>query len=201
MRNLKTLLVAMAFVQAPFASADWMLDNDQSLINFLSIKNASVIETHHFKQLEGTLSDKGKAHVVISLASVATNIDIRDERMRSMLFNTDLFPSALLNADLDLEALETLEIGQTKAVPVQFTLELHGQEQQLETQLQVTKLEGGDILASTLQPVVIDAAKFKLNEGVEALRKVAKLDTIVQSVPVNVQLYFNNSDVAIANEK
>ena len=197
----KALLVALAMVNAPAALADWVLENDSSSINFLSVKNASVVETHRFSALQGTLSDSGKAHVVISLASVDTNIDIRDERMRTMLFNTDLFPSAILDAQLDQKQLEVMQVGQTTVLPVSFTLELHGQQQTLETNLQITKVENGDLLANSLQPVVVDAAKFKLDEGVEALREVAKLNTIVPSVPVYVSLHFKNTQVPLDSDK
>ncbi len=62
--------------------ADWKLDNNHSSVNFISVKNDSVIEQHHFRNISGSVSKDGQVKVVIDLTSVDTQISIRDERMK-----------------------------------------------------------------------------------------------------------------------
>ena len=170
--------------------ADWTLDNTQSNVNFLSVKNAAVTEIHQFKNLSGSVSDSGDVTVSIDLTSVDTLIPVRDERMNKVLFETELFPIATLMAQVDKAALAALKPGQTMSLEAEVDLDLHGNKQLLVANLQVIGLENGGLLVSTTKPVVIDSKNFKLDKGVKALQNIAKLNSIATSVPVNVRLMF-----------
>jgi len=54
------------------ALAAWDLDAERSTVQFLSVKNASVAEVHHFTEVSGGIDDDGQATVTIDLASVET---------------------------------------------------------------------------------------------------------------------------------
>ncbi len=56
---LRTALLATAFA-APGAFAAWTLDGERSTVQFISVKNASVAEVHHFKALRGGVSRPSK---------------------------------------------------------------------------------------------------------------------------------------------
>ncbi|MDX1302207.1 YceI family protein [Photobacterium sp.] len=170
--------------------ADWMLDNAQSNVNFLSVKNAAVTEIHQFRELSGSVSERGDVIVSIDLTSVDTLIPVRDERMNKMLFETELFPVATLMAQVDKAALVALKPGQTMSLEAEVDLDLHGKKQLLVANLQVVGLENGGILVNTIKPVVIDSKNFALDKGVEALQNIANLNSIATSVPVNVRLTF-----------
>ena len=66
----------------------------------ISIKKNKIGEVHSFSQLAGSINDKGFASIRVNLASVKTHIEIRDERMKSMLFETDRFPEAVVTTQI-----------------------------------------------------------------------------------------------------
>jgi hypothetical protein len=183
-------LVAAALALAPLtASAEWQLDAERSQLAFISVKNASVGESHHFRDLRGVVDDQGGASVTVELASVDTAIPIRDERMRKMLFETANFPQATLSASVDTALLDEAATAPVIAtVPV--TVALHGTEVDYEAELVLSVSSDGTLHVLTRRPILVDADDFDLGSGVDALRKVAGLDSISSAVPVTAHLVF-----------
>src|ERR1700758_3864059 len=73
------------------AHAAWRVDNDQSTFNFVSAKAAApgvaaIEEVQTFKQIGGMVGDDGKLEFDVELGSVETNIPLRNERLKEMLF-------------------------------------------------------------------------------------------------------------------
>ena len=54
--------------------------------------------------------------------------------------------------------------------------------------------EAGTLRVIAAEPVVISAADFGLEGGVDALRQVAGLNSIVTAVPVSFQLVFTAAE-------
>jgi polyisoprenoid-binding protein YceI len=183
-----TMLVASTFVQA-----GWELDNARSELNFISIKNAAVAETHRFRQLSGSIADDGAANVTIDLASVDTLIEIRDERMRELLFNTLKFPSAQLSASVEADLLDAVTDGEIVALDLPVTLSLHGVSKTVNVPV-IAAGNDDELRVSSARPVVINAQDFSLADGITALQKIAGLQSIATAVPVTVNLVFTNAD-------
>ena len=97
----KITLLVVATLTALTANAEWRLDPATSDLYFMSIKATHVGEVHSFETLSGTVDDKGKASLTVDLASVATLIPIRDQRMRDILFEVDRYPSAMVTAQIE----------------------------------------------------------------------------------------------------
>lgn len=188
--SFKHLALASLMLLPVSALADWQLVGNESSVNFVSVKKSDIAETHHFKGMSGKISDDGAATVKIDLASVETNIPIRNERLQKMLFNTEEFASAAISADVDAAKLKSLAPGQTFAVDTDMTVDIHGTQHSEKAMLQVTGLENGQVLVTTSAPVVINAGKYQLLDGIEKLREVAGLDRISPIVPVTVKLVF-----------
>ncbi len=172
------------------AQANYQLDNAESSLNFISIKKDKIGEINTFTQLSGGIDKAGVASVVIELTSVQTNIDIRNERLKSLLFETGVFPTANVSAKLDVAQLKALKTGDKVDVAVALTLELHGKSKVIDTVLQVVALNNGALLVSTVRPILINAFDFTLNAGVEKLMEVAKLPSISTAVPVTFSVIF-----------
>ncbi|MFV8783047.1 YceI family protein [Microbulbifer sp. SA54] len=172
------------------ALADWQLDGGNSSVQFVSVKKSTIAETHHFKGLSGKISDSGNANVDIELASVETNIPIRNERMQKMLFDTAKYARAAITAQVDAEQLKALAPGKSLSVTTDLSLDVHGAQKTHKAQLQVTGLENGGLLVTSTAPIVINAGDFQLLEGIEKLREIAGLDSISPIVPVTVKLVF-----------
>ena len=108
------------------------------------------------------VSGEGAATVSIDLASVETNIDIRNERMREFLFETATYPEATVSAQLDPAAFSQLKIGEQIVQPVSAKLKLHGAESDLETELAVTRIGPDKVQVETTAPIIVDADTFAL---------------------------------------
>ena len=186
---MRTLLLLL-LLTASQAFAGWTLDNTGSRLSFVTVKAQNVAEVHSFTQLSGEVNSTGIATVIIQLASVDTLIEVRDERMREVLFQTDVFPAATVSTGIDLAELNTLAAGTSSVVPVELMLSLGGLEFPLTAELLVTRLATDRMLISTFKPIIVNAANVALAEGVEKLREIAGLPSISNAVPVTFVLQF-----------
>ena len=184
-----TLAVAFFFAFGQ-AYAAWTLDNAASQVSFVSVKAGDAGEVHRFTQLAGNVSADGDASVTIQLASVDTLIPIRDDRMREMLFETDVFPTASLTTKIDMDALATLEPGASIDMVAELTLDLRGKQVPFIAEMIVGRLGDHRLLVSSKKPVIVNAASVDLADGVEALREIANLPSISKAVPVSFVLSF-----------
>jgi polyisoprenoid-binding protein YceI len=175
---------------APLPTGAWQLAADQSNVAFVSVKAGNVGEAHSFKTLQGSVAPDGAVKIGIDLASVETGVDIRNQRMRDMLFEVAGFPQATLSAKIDPAAVSTLKPGERKAMAVPVTLDLHGTTNTIEARLMVTRLADASLLVETAAPLIIDATAVGLGDGVEKLRAVANLPAISTAVPVTASLVF-----------
>ena len=180
--------VAVLFL-ASSAAAHWELDNNSSTLSFVTVKADHVGEVHTFDQLSGDINDDGSVQITIELASVNTLIDIRNERMQNMLFETNLFPQATISGEIDLDAVAEMDAGVSQAISVDFDLAIHGESSSYTADVLVTRTESG-VLASTVKPIIVMADTHRLVSGVEALREVAGLPSISRAVPVSFNVVF-----------
>ena len=170
------------------AQGAWQLVNKSSQLNFISTKASHIAETHTFVLLSGSIADSGEAQLNIALASVATGIDIRNERMQSMLFNVISFPQAEITTELDLGEFTSLTAPVVK--PITAELSLVGQSTQVQGDVLVVPVDDNTVSVTTVAPIVVNANALQLVTGIEALREVAGLPSISYSVPVTFSLIF-----------
>lgn len=183
------LLLLLSIVSSSAFSA-WQLDNSESKLSFISTKKADIAEVHSFKQLTGSINEQGEINFEVALASVDTNIAIRDQRMQQWLFNTEMFPSAKFTAVVAPEQLKELAVGQSKVMSLSGTLSLHGVEQAIDSQVLVAKLSDNKLIVSALQPLIINAKQFNLADGVAKLQEIAGLPSISNAVPISFVMTF-----------
>ena len=187
-RYVASLSVA-ALVSAAPAWAEWQVA-DNSSIQFVSIKNNTIGEVSHFDMIAGTVGDQGAVEVRVALDSVETNIGIRNDRMKKMLFEVGLYPEAVITAQLTPETMAVLGSSIGAAVPVVLQIDLHGQVVSKDAVLTVSATHAGGFSATTSQPILLNAAEFDLEDGVAALQSVAGLNAISRVIPVTVSLNF-----------
>ena len=184
------LLFSLIFFGCMDICADWKLNNKGSSLSFNTVKNGSVVESHLFQSLSGTVSKAGKIEILIDLSSVDTLIPIRDERIASLLFETKRFPKAILSAQVELSPLLLLKPGAFTTIQTDSELSLHGVSTPLPLTLIVTKVSKNQFFVTSEKAVIIDSNDYNLMPGVEALRKIAGLKAITQRVPVSFSLLF-----------
>lgn len=165
------------------ALADWVLDNNKSALHFVSIKKDHVAETHTFKKLSGLITKAGQGSLTIDLTSLSTNIDIRDQRMRDHLFETNTFPAATVSVDLSKSGVNS------GIQTINVTLDLHGVKKELPATVAITEV-GDTVQVVTVAPILLDAAEFDLAGGLTALREIGAVASISNAVPVTFFLSF-----------
>ena len=184
MKTRFAVALTVSALLSPLVFADWQV-GPGSRVQFVSIKNNTVGEVSHFETLSGSVTDAGDVEVRVVLDSVETNVGIRNERMKAMLFELGLYPEAVITAQLDAGAIVLMSDGGVTSVALQ--IDLHGQTVTKEAQLNVAVTDQG-VSATTVQPILLTASEFGLEGGVAALQTVAGLNAISRVIPVTVAL-------------
>jgi polyisoprenoid-binding protein YceI len=184
------LLSALCSTQA---LGGWQLVSDQSQLSYTTTKvfpgaEKSAAENNRFANLEGEVGDQGGAEVRVLLDSVNTNVAIRDERMRKIVFRTEEFPVAKVSTKVPSTVLGEPGLHQ---IDLTLQLELHGITKAMTVPVTVVN-EGDRLLVASMSPVLVDAADFGFAGGVAELTKLAGLMYIPTTVPVSFNLVFQN---------
>jgi len=172
-------------------TAAWSLNSSASYLNFVTTKNTHNVEVHNFTTLTGDISPAGVATLTIDLNSVNTGVALRDERMRTMLFDIVNFPTATVTVAVPTTLISSLAVGQVTTTDISASLKLHGVTGTLTTKVSVQKLSGSRVLVQSLTPILTKAGDYALTDGVEALRAAVGIASISAAVPVDFALVFD----------
>ena len=172
------------------AFSDWNLVTEESKLNFISIKASNIAEIHSFKKISGSVKENGEAQLTINLASLETLISIRNERMGKLLFETKIYPSAFFKLEVDLEKILLTEVGKSSEVEYRGMFGLKNKQFPLLVKLKVTRLNDQSFSVSSSEPLLLNADRLGLSNGIESLRAVAGLPSISKSVSVTFSLMF-----------
>lgn len=181
-------IAALSTLVSFSCAAQWQVIEQDSRVSFVSVKKGDIAEVHHFKQLNGALKDNGQFELTIPLMSVATGIDVRDERMQNLLFEVSLYPELKLSSQVDTKMLKDLAVGETKVADIDGKISLHGKQQTKTFSVILTKVSDNKLMVSSFQPIIVNANEFDLVSGVDKLRDIAGLSSISQAVPVSFVL-------------
>jgi polyisoprenoid-binding protein YceI len=187
---MRILIVLFSILFTLPTFAHWQLDNETSVLSFITTKKLDIAEVHRFNQLSGEITQQGDVSLAIDLSSVNSSIAIRDERIKEFLFETAVFPKATFTTQINQSDIADLTVGETKVIQITGELTLHGKKQTQVVSVMVVKLGKKALLVSSLQPFVINAAAFNLVNGIQKLRDLAKLPSISNAVPVSFVLHF-----------
>ncbi|MFT6407418.1 MAG: polyisoprenoid-binding protein YceI [Arenicella sp.] len=179
---------ACAQAETDTAATQWALDSANSRVNFISIKKGNIGESHIFTDVSGTING-GTASIVIKPDSVDTRVPIRNQRMRDFLFETGIYPSIEVGADVN-SLLSQLEVGSSLIASVPASLSMHGVSKDLDLQLRINKLSPSSLIVSSTQPVLIRAADYNMIDGIAKLSTLVNNLAIAESVPVSFSLQF-----------
>ncbi len=175
---------------SPLVEGMWTVDGGTSSLSFVTVKNGDVGEAHGFGKLGGSVEPDGTATLTIDLASVDTGVEIRDQRMRDVLFETGTYPEATVTTQLDPESFAKLGIGESVTQKLSGKLDLHGLTSDVEAEVEVLRAGPDRVEVSTLRPIILDAGSLGLGDGVEKLRDLAGLPAISSAVPVSFSITY-----------
>jgi len=175
-----------------------IINNGDPITDWALSSNAFVADANEPAALSGSITDSGEVVFAIDLNDVSTGVDIRNSRLMSILFETDLLPTAYFRTNLDVAALAQMPAGSTRFETVSGEFSLHAVRQTISADLLIIKKSASEILVSTVKPINIHSESFDMAAGIEALRVVANLSSIGEAVPVYLQLnYVANTNAAV----
>lgn len=183
--------LSTAAAGSPFG-AGWVLTPDASSLTFTSTKGEGAVETSSFETLEGRISAKGDVTFSIDLNSVDTGIEIRDARMRVLLFETFRFPEAKVTARIEPELLAGLAQRRSSDVRLPISLTLFGIRQEILAPLSLTLITDTIVSVRTVEAIPINLADFNLLAGIEKLEQAAGVE-ILPKTEVEIDLLFQAS--------
>ena len=169
--------------------ANWSSVDDQSSVAFGSVKNSEFGEVHHFTDVSGKVSEAGALEISINLASVQTNIDIRNERMNEHVFGAGGL-TATLTGQIDMEALAALGNGDTMLTDIEAELSFAGTENDIEARMLVARLGDDRVLVTTADFIMLSTDDLGITVGIDKLMELASLDSITRVTPVSVRMVF-----------
>ncbi len=186
--GLAVVLAAAYYFYSHSIPAFWTLNAAESSLSFTSVKNGNIEEVHTITGLSGGADFMGEYLITMDLRTVETNFDIRNERMREFFFETDTWALATISGPFEPRVFENLPVGATLRTRISGTLSLHGIEQPIAVDVVVTRTAWDRVTVSSFLPVIIDAADYSLEGGIETLRGLVGLDSISPITNVSFEL-------------
>lgn len=169
--------------------AVWKSVAEQSRVAFGSIKNDTNGEVHHFNKVSGTVSEKGELKLTVDLASVETNIDIRNERITKHVFQEGK-ATAVITGEIEMGEVTSLKPGETKVLEIQATLAFAGSENDIDVEMLVARLSDDRVLVTTSDFMMLSTDDLGIDDGINVLQQLAKLSGITRVTPVAVRMVF-----------
>ena len=157
---------------------------------FGSIKKDKIGEVNSFSGLKGTVDADGKADVTIDLTTLETNIDIRNERMLEHVFKGA--GEAQLTAQLDMDEVKGLAVGEMAVVDVEGALSLLGVSTELDLEMVVVRLAENKVMALSNDMVFVGTEELGVTAGIDKLMELAKLPGITRTSPVTLRRVFTS---------
>lgn len=178
-----------------FLSQDWVLNPGVSNVYMQTVKANEKFETHQFTAVEGSITKNADAKVKIELASIETGADLRNVRMRFLLFEVYKFPYAEISAKLDKSKLQALATETRVRYPLKFTLSMHGIVKDIETLVWVTRINDTTVSVATIQPIIVTAESFELVRGIAKLSEAVGGTLIAPAASITFDLVFGTGNL------
>jgi OOP family OmpA-OmpF porin len=178
-----------------FLNQDWVLDPSISNVYLQTEKRDAVIEKHKFTAVEGNVDRSGNATVRIDLNSLETGIDLRNVRMRFLLFETYKFRYAEITATLDKATLQGLANRAPLRYPLTLQVNMHGVVNTIQTFVWITRVSDTIVSVATADPIKVTAESFGFTNGMAKLVDAMGGIRIVPEALVTFDLRFGTGNL------
>ena len=175
-----------------FLNEDWVLDPAKSTVYMQTEKLEHTIEKHRFTSLEGNVSRNGDASIKIDLSSIDTGIDLRNTRLRFLLFETYKYPYAIITAKIDRSKLNAFTSQTRVSYVLQAHVDMHGIAKELDIPVEIGRVNDNTVTVSTIQPVQVAGETFDFMGGISKLSDAMGGIRIVPSASISFDLTFGS---------
>lgn len=190
MKYLAGIILGASIAATSPALAEWKSVDGESRVAFGSVKKDVVGEIHHFNGVTGTVSESGTLKIEIDLASVETNIDIRNERMATHVFDGGK-ATAVITGEIDMSEVNALKPGEITVVEVETQLAFAGSENDVDAEMLVARLSENRVLVTTSDFIMLSTEDLGIDAGIDELMKLASLPGITRVTPVAIRMVFD----------
>ena len=194
MNSIKTtlaafLLLSLTTLNGAFAASKYMVDSNNSVVNFSTIKKQYVVEPAVFEGVTGSISNSGKVEINIDLSSVNTNISIRDQRLKALFFKVVKFPQASVKATIDMKKIKSIRHYKRMEIPA--ILEFYGISKEIKLEVLIAKVYKNKLLITSMKPIIINAKDYGIPaKNLMDLSKTVGGLSLSDKVAVNFVLSF-----------
>ena len=175
-----------------FFNDDWVLDPARSNVYMQTEKLEHTIEKHRFTSLEGNVSRNGDASIKIDLNSIDTGIDLRNVRMRFLLFETFKYPYAVITAKIDRSKLSDFTSQTRISYVLRAHVDIHGIAKDFDIPVEIGRVNDNTVTVSTIQPVQVSGETFDFMAGLSKLSDAMGGIRIVPSASISFDLTFGS---------
>jgi outer membrane protein OmpA-like peptidoglycan-associated protein len=183
-----------------FLNEDWVLNPAQSNVYMQTEKLENTIEKHRFTSIEGNVTKEGDATIKVDLNTLDTGIDLRNVRMRFLLFETFKFPSAVVTAKIDKSKLSELATRTRINYPLRVRVDLHGIVQEFDIPVEIARINDTAVSVSAIKPVEVAAETFGFMSGIGKLADAMGGIRIAPSASISFDLTFGSGSAKPALE-
>lgn len=183
-----------------FLNEDWVLNPAQSNVYMQTEKLANTVEKHRFTSVEGTVTKNGDASIKIDLNTLDTGIDLRNVRMRFLLFETFKFPYAIVTAKIDKSKLTELATRTRINYSLHARVEMHGTAKEFDIPVEIARVNDTTVTVSTIKPIDIAGETFDFMRGIGKLADAMGGIRIVPSASISFDLTFGTGSAKPALE-
>lgn len=194
------LCFALTFLLAPLGittgrtqdafNQNWVLNPSLSNVYMQTVKANSIFETHRFNSVEGGINANAEATVRIDLSSINSSVDIRDVRLRFVLFETFKFPFAEITARIDKSKLQGLVAATRIEYPLTLSLNMHGIVNEVKTRVWVTRINEVTVSVSSIEPIILTASSVGLTDNIAKLVAIIGGTQIATAASITFDLIF-----------
>jgi outer membrane protein OmpA-like peptidoglycan-associated protein/polyisoprenoid-binding protein YceI len=179
---------------------DWVLNSSQSNVYMQTEKLENTIEKHRFTSVEGNVSKDGDATIKIDLNTLDTGIDLRNVRMRFVLFETFKFLNAIITARIDKSKLTELATRSRISYTLMAKVNLHGIVRDIQIPVEISRVNDTTVTVSTIKPVDVSAETFDFMKGISKLSDAMGGIRIVPAASITFDLTFSTGSARPALE-
>lgn len=197
----------MSFSELDAEDSDSVLSQALAATKFVIVPNASTLYVTTVKDAgipvkatinlasgELSLAGQGALDVQVDLSTFNSGLELRDSRVRQLLFNADQegFKTAhLVVTNLPAGSVEKLKSEKKILnVPVSADFTLHGKTQKISGTMTVFFNKKGRLQIKTAKPFAIKISEWALSENLEKLKVICGHQSIEDVVNIDVDWQF-----------
>ncbi|MEM7240783.1 MAG: YceI family protein [Pseudomonadota bacterium] len=171
----------------------WRVDSDASDVSFTMVKKGTVVEFGTFSGLSGSVDANGTAELQLDMQSVSSGFDIRDVRLRFLLFEVQKFPNALIQMQINSNALDGIRDGDMRDITQDLRVNFRGKFKTYTADLRVHAMDDDLVSVTLKKPILINAADFDLAAGFRKLEEAVQVTIVpATSLSFNIVLRQNS---------